>query len=63
MLCNFKNPQKQNLCFECKPMGMKMISQSAIQRLSLDLGCFPAKHIQDVIAGNGKPRVVAASTS
>lgn len=57
-----KSPQKQNLCFECKPMGMMMISQSAIKRSSHDLRCFPAKHIQDAIVGNGKPRVPAAST-
>ena len=54
-----QNLQKRNACLECKPMGMKMISQSAIKRSTLDLGCFPAQHIQD---GSGKPRVPAAST-
>lgn len=36
-------------------MGMKMISQSAIKRSSLDLGCFPAKHIQNVTAAMENP--------
>lgn len=57
-----KNPEKLKLRSECTPVGIKMISQSAIKRSSLDLGYFPAKHIQDVIAGSGKPGEPAAST-